>query len=215
MALAGYAAGIAAAALTGGLAANVTGDAGGVVTMLAGQAGFWSVLVATVLYEMPGHEQRIGDRVGLRFRWIDAPLGLVVGVATQLIVVPALYLPLRSLIDDDRLSGPARDLLAGPGGVGLAVIGLSVVVAAPVVEELFFRGLLLQAMQDRWGTVAAVVGSSVVFGATHFQPLLLPGLAAAGAVFAMSVVRTGRLGTAIAVHAAFNATTFVVVGLLP
>jgi len=211
---AGYVAAIAASALTGGVAASLTGDADGMGTMVAGQIGFWAVLVATVLYEAPGRGRPIVDRVGLRFRLLDAPVGLIVGVATQLVVVPALYLPFRSLVDDEDLSGPARDLLGDASGLGLVVIGVSVVVAAPVVEELFFRGLLLEAMQRRWGTIAALVASSVVFGATHFQPVLLPALATAGAVFAVSAVRTGRLGTAIAVHAAFNATTFVAVGLL-
>lgn len=213
MAFAGYVAAIVVSALTGGLAASLTGEADGVVTMVAGQVGFWAVLVATVLHELPGRDQPVTARLGLRFRWVDAPIGLVVGVATQLVVVPALYLPFRSLIDDD-LSGPARNLLDGAGGVGLAVIGVSVVVVAPVVEELFFRRLLLRAMEHQWGTAAAVVGSSVVFGATHFQPLQFPALATAGAVFAVSAVRTGRLGTAVAVHAAFNATTFVTIGLL-
>lgn len=213
MAFAGYAAAVVVSVFTGGLAASLTGDADGVATMVAGQIGFWAVLVATLLHETPAQGWPAGDRLGLRFRWVDAPIGLVVGVATQLVVIPALYLPFRSLIDDD-LSGPARDLLGGASGLGLAVIGVSVVVVAPVVEELFFRGLLLGAMQHRSGTAAAVAASSVVFGATHFQPLLLPALATAGAVFAVSAVRTGRLGTAIAVHAAFNATTFVAVGLL-
>ena len=91
----------------------------------------------------------------------------------------------------------------------MAAMGAAVIVVAPVVEELFFRGLLLGEMQRRWGTAAAVAASSVVFGATHFQPLQFPGLTAAGAVFAIAAVRTRRLGPAIAVHAGFNATTFV------
>ena len=41
-----------------------------------------------------------------------------------------------------------------------------------------------------------------------------PRLAAAGAVFAASAVRTGWLGTAIVMHAAVNAATFVAVGML-
>ena len=214
IAFAGYAAAIVVSALTGGIASSLTGDADGVATMVAGQVGFWAVLVATVLHEASARGRPVAERLGLRFRWVDAPVGLVVGVATQLMVIPALYLPFRSLIDDDDLSGPARDLLGSASGLGLAVIGVSVVVVAPVVEELFFRGLLLRAMQHRWGTAAAVAASSIVFGATHFQPLQLPALATAGAVFAVSAVRTRRLGTAIAVHAAFNATTFVAVGLL-
>lgn len=214
MAVAGYVAAIVVSVLAGGIAASVTGDADGVATMVAGQVGFWAVLVATVLHEAPARGRPLAERLGLRFRWVDVPVGVCVGVATQLLVIPALYLPFRSLLDDDDLSGPARDLLSSASGLGLAVIGVSVVVVAPVVEELFFRGLLLGAMQRRWGAVTAVVASSVVFGATHFQPLLLPALATAGAVFAVSAVRTGRLGTAIAVHMAFNATTFVAVGLL-
>lgn len=214
MALAGYAAAIVVSALTGGIVAGMAGDVDSVAATVAGQIGFWAVLVAAVLYETPDRAFPVARRLGLRFRWVDAPAGLVVGLATQLLVLPALYLPFRSLIDDNDLSGPARDLLGGAGGVGLAVMGVSVVVVTPVVEELFFRGLLLRSVQVRWGTAVAVAGSSVFFGATHFQPLQFPALATAGAVFALAAVRTGRLGTAIAVHAAFNAATFVAIGLL-
>src|SRR3546814_13149860 len=84
-------------------------------------------------------------------------------------------------------------------------MGVGVVVVAPVVEELFFRGLLLGTVRERWGTFAAVIGSSVFFGATHFQPLQFAGLTAAGLVFAAAVVKTGRLGSAIEVHVGFNA----------
>lgn len=213
VALAGYATAIVTSALTGGIVAGMAGGVDSVAATVAGQLGFWSVLVAVVFYEMPDRAVPVAQRLGLRFRWVDAPAGVVVGLATQLLVLPALYLPFRSLIDDD-LSGPARDLLGGAGGVGLAVIGVSVVAVAPVVEELFFRGLLLRSVQVRWGTTTAVAGSSLFFGATHFQPLQFPALATAGAVFAFAAVRTGRLGTAITVHAAFNATTFVVIGFL-
>lgn len=112
------------------------------------------------------------------------------------------------------LSGPARDLLEGVSGARLIAMAVAVIVLAPIVEEIFFRGLLLYAIRCRWGTAAAVAGSSAVFGATHFQPLLLPGLTLAGAVFAVAAVRGGRLGPAITVHAAFNATTVVVLVLL-
>ncbi len=51
------------------------------------------------------------------------------------------------------------------------------------------------------------IGSSVIFGATHFQLLQLPALTTAGLVFAFLRVRTGRLGPAILGHAAFNCIT--------
>lgn len=54
----------------------------------------------------------------------------------------------------------------------------------------------------------------MVFGVTHFQPLQFVALTAAGLMFAGAAVRTGRLAAAIAVHAGFNATTFVALALV-
>src|SRR3546814_13666279 len=65
-----------------------------------------------------------------------------------------------------------------------------------------------EVMAHRWGGAWAVAGSSVFFGATHFQPLQFPALTLAGAVFAVAALRARRLGPAVTTHAAFNATTF-------
>lgn len=212
VALAGYVAAIAVSALAGGLAATAAGTSDSISVLLVGQVAFWSVLVGTVLVVDRGS---VGaDALAVRFRWSDLPVGALAGVATQLVLVPAIYLPFRGLIDEDDLAGPARDLLDRVDGAALVVMAVSVIVVAPLVEELFFRGLLLDAIRARWSTAAAVAGSSVVFGATHFQPLQFPALTLAGAVFAVAAVRTGRLGAAVAVHAGFNATTFAALVLL-
>ena len=212
VALAGYVTAIVASALAGGLAATAAGTSDSIAVLLVGQVAFWSVLAATVLV---ADGARVGaDALAVRFRWPDLPVGALAGIATQLVLVPAIYLPFRGMLDEDDLAAPARDLLDRVDGAALVVMAVSVIVVAPLVEELFFRGLLLDAMRRRWNTAAAVVGSSVVFGATHFQPLQFPALTLAGAVFAVAAVRTGRLGAAVAVHAGFNATTFVALVLL-
>jgi membrane protease YdiL (CAAX protease family) len=54
-----------------------------------------------------------------------------------------------------------------------------------------------------------VILSSVVFAATHFDVLSFPALVVFGAVMAVLVVRTGRLGAAVWAHVGFNATTIV------
>ena len=77
-------------------------------------------------------------------------------------------------------------------------------VGAPVIEELFFRGLLLRALKARIGSVGAVIASGVLFGLAHFEPLQLPVLALFGVVLGMVALRTGRLGPGICAHAAFN-----------
>ena len=212
--VAGYVGAVLVAGLTGGLGVAVSGDEDGVVAFLAGQVGFWSVLIGVVV--VAGRREAAPAGVGRLRQHVRAAdvAGLVVGVVTQVVLLPLLYLPFRSLFDDDELSAPAEELLRGIDGAGLVAMGIGVVVVAPIVEELFFRGLLLGTMRRRWGTATAVVASSLFFGATHFQPLQFAGLTLAGLVFAAAVVRTGRLGSAIAVHVGFNATTFVALVVL-
>lgn len=148
----------------------------------------------------------------VRLQALDVPLGVLAGLLAQYLLVPLVSLPVLWLTSTTReqLSQPARDLgdkATTPGGVVL--LFLVVAVGAPIAEELFFRGLVLRAFEKRFGTTWAVVGSSVVFGATHFQALQFAALTAAGVVFSLLVVRTGRLGPAIAAHMAFNTATVV------
>lgn len=212
--LLGYLLALVAAGIASGVVGLVTLDADGPLTILAGQVGLWAGFVGVVAYarSRPGAPRYVGA-IRSEIRASDV-LGLVVGVATQLVLLPLLYLPFRSWFDEDDLSAPAEDLLADFNGILLVLMGVGVVLVAPVVEELFFRGLLLGTVRERWGTFAAVIGSSLFFGATHFQPLQFAGLTAAGLVFAAAVVKTGRLGSAIAVHVGFNATTFAALVLL-
>ncbi len=146
----------------------------------------------------------------VRISALDVPVATAVGVATQFIVVPLVSLPVLWLsgTDLEELGEPARALgekATSPGGI--VVLFLMVAVGAPIAEELFFRGLVLRSFENRIGTGWAVAASSVIFGATHFQALQFPALTAAGVVFALLVVRTGRLGPAIVAHMAFNAVT--------
>ncbi len=212
--LAGYVTAVLAASLTGGLAVLAVGDEDSVWVLAISQLGFWAGLGAVVAFaRRRAHGRPVGS-LHEEIRLGDVIGGTVLGVITQLVLLPALYLPFRSAIDDEALSAPAENLIDRVDGVGLLVMGLGVVIVAPIVEELYFRGLLLRTIERRWGVAVAVIGSSLFFGATHFQLLQLPGLTLAGFVFALAVVRTGRIGAAIAVHVGFNATTFALLTVL-
>jgi membrane protease YdiL (CAAX protease family) len=148
----------------------------------------------------------------VRLRAIDVPLGLVVGTLAQLVVVPLVSWPVLKLTgtDTEDLGKLARELgEKADSTFGVVLLFVVVAIGAPIAEELFFRGLVLGSLQKRFGAGWAVVGSSVFFGATHFQPLQFAALTAAGVVFALLVVRTGRLGPAIIAHMAFNAVTVI------
>ncbi len=107
------------------------------------------------------------------------------------------------------------DLLRGVHGWGptLALL-LLVAGVAPVFEETLFRGFLMPVMARRWPMAWAVVGSALLFGAIHLQPLGLPTLAMLGLVLGLAMRRTGHLGTSILVHACWNGSVFLLMRVL-
>lgn len=147
-------------------------------------------------------------RIGVR--WLDAPIGLVLGATAQY-AAAIVYLPLFwfDLISTDQLEAPARQLTDRASGAGVVLLVLLVVIAPPIVEEIFFRGLVLRSLERRFGTTWAVVGSSAIFGAAHFEPLQFPALFLFGLLAAVLATRTGRLGPGMFAHLAFNAVTVV------
>jgi membrane protease YdiL (CAAX protease family) len=144
----------------------------------------------------------------LRFAPVDVA-AFPLGVALQAIAVPLLYWPILRLLDQtpDDVSAEARELTDAASGGGIAVLILVVCVGAPFAEELFYRGLLLRAVEKRWDLRAAVIASTVVFALAHFQGIQLPALLMFGLVASLLAARTGRLGPAMLCHAGFNAWT--------
>ncbi|HUQ39427.1 MAG TPA: CPBP family intramembrane glutamic endopeptidase [Acidimicrobiales bacterium] len=188
----------------------VTGD-DGIGYSVAGLLGLWFGLVgaAVVVTRRKGSGSLAAD-FGLRIRGGDLGVGVVAGAVVQFALVPLVYLPLRSWIPDvdEQLSRPARELSGEAGSdAAFALLTVLVVVGAPLVEELFFRGLLQRALGRRFPAPVAVAGSAVAFGAVHYQPLQFPALVALGLVLGTLAHRAGRLGPAIAAHATFNAIT--------
>ncbi len=154
-----------------------------------------------------GH-RRLRRRVGLVAVLSVAALGLcpVVRDITALVILwfaPGYEFSPHATVK--ALHDPTQ-----PAGV-IAVLWLAAVVVAPVAEELFFRGLLqtflATVVRNRW---YAIVLSSIVFGAVHFQqPSATPALAVLGLLMGYAYERTGSLIPPIAIHAVFNLKTLV------
>jgi membrane protease YdiL (CAAX protease family) len=149
---------------------------------------------------------------GVTFKPVDL-LGLGIGVLSQLVVVTLVYLPLSGLwpdtFTDDRLQENAKDLVDRATGGSMVLLVLVVVVGAPVIEELFYRGLLQRSLTTQFNDTLVVVGVAAVFALVHFSPIEYPGLFAFGLILGTCALRTGRLGMPILAHLAFNATGLV------
>lgn len=72
-----------------------------------------------------------------------------------------------------------------------------IVIAAPIVEEVLFRGLILPRWSIKWGTISGLTFSSLFFGLLHFNAL---GLFNFGLVMALLYLRTQTLFVPIMAH---------------
>lgn len=149
------------------------------------------------------------DDLGLRFELRDIAPGLALGVVCQLVFVAGFYWLLFRVIGDRDLSENARQLTdraEDPLGVVLLVLILGV--AAPIAEEIFFRGLAQRSFEKRgFAWYWAIVATALFFAITHFQVLELPGLVIFGLVSGFLAHRAGRIGPAVWAHVGFNLTT--------
>lgn len=172
---------------------------------------FWVFLVGVPLFATTRKGNGPVRDLGLRFRFPGDLAAFVLGVFLQAVVVWVLYIPIFWFtdVDTDDVSNEARKLVDSAGGFGIALLVLVVCVGAPFAEELFFRGLFLRSAERRFGTGAALVITTIVFGLGHLQGIQLPALLLFGAVAGVLTVRTGRLGPAILCHMGFNAWTVV------
>lgn len=181
------------------------------------QLGLWAGLLGAVCWASRRKGAgTLAEDFGFMIRPVDVPLGVAAGVLAQVVLLPVIALLMRPLIGHPDVSGPTEDLVNSAYGVGIPFLVLFVAVGAPVVEELFFRGLVLRSLDRRFGAVGAVAVTSALFGLAHPQSLpagalalVMVSLAAFGAVLAVLAVRTGRLGASIIAHATFNAWTIV------
>ena len=75
---------------------------------------------------------------------------------------------------------------------------------APLVEELVFRGLLYGWIESRWGSIVALVVSSLAFAAAHYEPAHIILVLPLGFLFGWLRRRTNSLLPSLASHIVNN-----------
>lgn len=137
--------------------------------------------------------------------------GLLLFAVTVFVVAPALYALLSTIAGSEVIPPQQEVLPEGPTAFHVLLGGLVVVLAAPVGEELFFRGLLFGGLRRSLPFWAAALISSLVFAVVHVYVLLMPLLFLVGFGLAYIYERNGSLVTSIAAHAAFNLVGYLLI----
>lgn len=153
------------------------------------------------------------DRPGwsLRGEWADIPRGIAAGLVLQIPLVPIVVVLMQLIFGDLEPTGRALTLVDSVSSSPFLVVLLVVCVAigAPLVEELFYRGLVQPALIRLTNVPIGVGLASLIFGAVHLSLVELVPLSVVGLVFGILAHRTGRLLPSIIAHMTFNAFTLV------
>ena len=180
--------------------------------------GWLAVVVGTVLwlrYRRAWHRSwLVGHRP--RSGWLAGLIGaggavggfvvvqLVVGLLTWMTGAEPPEQEIFELLDDPLIGW---------------VLGLIAVFVAPVVEEVVFRGVMLDVMARRWSWAVAAIAQAAVFSAIHIETLVSPpmflALGLLGYLFAWLRRWTGSLIAPIVGHLVFNAISLGLATLAP
>lgn len=98
---------------------------------------------------------------------------------------------------------------------GRLSVVLFAMVAAPIVEEFVFRGLVQRPLERRWGPAPAIAFTSLLFALVHALPWVLPIHLLLGLAFGFVVYATRSVWAGVLLHAANNSLAALGIGAEP
>lgn len=131
------------------------------------------------------------------------------GIVTVLLLVYAAAAAMSPFVDPGEEQGLTPDEWDPSRANAFFVNALVVVVVAPIVEEVMFRGVGFGLMR-RHGPWLAILGTAAAFAAIHGLVEGFPILFAFGAGLAWLRERTGSVYPCILLHGTFNGLALVV-----
>lgn len=129
---------------------------------------------------------------------------IVLGMYSAVAIISAIIIQLffGGVADNPQLKG-----ITGGQGFSWTTLIIALItssIAAPVVEELFFRGMLYGLLRTRWNIVAAALVSGALFSAAHGIPLILASIFVVGMTLAVVYEKTKSTLATMMLHSAFN-----------
>jgi membrane protease YdiL (CAAX protease family) len=188
-------------------------DANGWLGLNTLQIGVLSAVLGNgLVFAVVMHFQQLTYRALFHPTPASARAMLMLVVPPVLLLVPALLLALTSALNLLVLLVPPSAWEASffsrmADGSVAAVI--AVCVAAPLLEEMLFRGIVLRGFLQRYSRWHAIFMSALLFGAAHMNIYQFVVGFVMGTVLAWLYERTRSLIPCIALHAAYNTTTLL------
>jgi hypothetical protein len=168
-------------------------------------AAYPVVILCLVVLVRSRTRERFAKAIHWNWPGISAPWFMVMGAALAVVVESlSRYLPIpKSLPMDKYFNDAASAYLMAAFGVTLA----------PLLEELFFRGMLYPVLKRVTGVAVAVVLTAAAFASIHgtqlgyaWGPIL--SIFVVGLVFTLTRVRTNSVASSFLMHVGYNSALF-------
>jgi membrane protease YdiL (CAAX protease family) len=168
---------------------------------LATALGFLIVPFALAATRGAGSVGEAGRRLGLR-RFRPSGLGWMAAAVGAYLLFAAVYVAIAG-------EPKQEDIAEGFGAVPIQI--LLIVIAAPISEEVCFRGMLFGGLRERLPRVGAALLSGAIFGALHALTGVsaVPPLIAFGFILALLYEKTGSIVPGILLHMLNNAVALL------
>lgn len=196
--------------LLGGVAALVAGLPWPSATMAAGDeaaqrgvayfnaVSYFIAMSLTLAGLLFYRARRHGPRIVARFSRRGLNPALLLWGVVFLVAMSVVLEPLLSLL-------PAVPEVYGRGPWAV----LTLVVMAPLFEEVIFRGVILESTRARYGVMAALLVSSFVFGLMHMHPTVAVNAFFIGLILGVLYIAADSLWTPIILHAVNNGISYL------
>ena len=183
---------------------------GGVSALLAGRvpekaelfAGYTTQFVVAIALSLFLKSIRSNERPLLRLRGTATPWTVLWGTVL-LFAVSVVIEPLISLFPASHF-----EMLQNLIGMGGWVV-MTTVVAAPLLEEILFRGIIQEGAVRRLGPAGGIVVASAIFGIIHLIPPQVVNAFFLALVLGLVYYQSRSLTAVILIHAINNAISYI------
>jgi membrane protease YdiL (CAAX protease family) len=117
------------------------------------------------------------------------------------------------LLGDAGFEASTNPFMSFDGVADILAIFAAVVILAPLIEEIFFRGYLFKLLQDKIGNNPAIFLTAVLFAAVHFNLYTFFPILVMGGLMGWARKRSGSIVPSLMLHALNNLAALSVVVL--
>ena len=191
------------------LALYLVGISEGLAISVSGLLVYIILIPLTLLFiYVDGSLDRIKEM--LRFGSVKRTLILILAIPIVVTIILMLLTIIYSVVWIGIFGEPSINTDVGTywesSSIDIALLFLSVAIVTPIVEELMFRGYILDAINRKHSDWTAIIWSSILFGLLHFLggAFYIGSALIGGIIYGWIRVRTGSLLPSIACHMVWN-----------